>query len=278
MIWGVGLIGGSLGMAWRRSGAAAEVVGIGRRPLETALRLGAVDRYVTDPEEGIAEADVLVLAGPVGAIIQQAAEYGHLIRPGTIVTDVGSTKAAIVRAWEEHLPQGATFVGGHPMFGREQAGVENASPDLPAGCRYILTPTVRSDPRAVEAVADLARAAGAVVRRMSPEEHDARVAVISHLPQLVATALAATAGEEDRRLGGVLDLAAGGFRDTTRVASSPAGMWADIFLTNAGAIQEALAQFQAMLERLSAAVARGDRQVLEETFAWAREARNRIPL
>lgn len=278
VIWGVGLIGGSLGMAWRRSGAASEVVGIGRRPLDAAVRLGAIDRYVTDPAEGIAQADVLVLAAPVGIIIQQAAGYGRLVRPGTIVTDVGSTKAAIVAAWEAHLPQGAAFVGGHPMFGRECSGVEHAAADLPAGCRYVLTPTERTDPRAVAAVAGLVRAAGGVMRQMAPAEHDARVALISHLPQLVATALAAAAGEADRQMGGVMDLAAGGFRDTTRVASSPVELWADIFLTNAGAIQDALAQFRDSLDQLAAAVARGDRQQLAERFAKAHEARNRLPL
>jgi len=278
VIWGVGLIGGSLGMAWRRSGVADEVIGIGRRPLDLAVRLGAIDRYTTDPAEGIAQADVLVLAAPVGVIIRQAAEYGPTVRPGTIVTDVGSTKAAIVAAWEAHLPEGAAFVGGHPMFGRERSGVEHAAADLPAGCRYVLTPTERTDPRAVAAVAELVRSAGAELRQMSPAEHDARVAVVSHLPQLVATALAAAAGEADRRQGGVVDLAAGGFRDTTRVASSPVELWTDIFLTNAGPIQHALAQFRDSLDQLAGAVARGDRQQLAEVFARAHEARNRLPL
>lgn len=276
LIWGVGLIGGSLGMAWRRAGIGSEVVGLGRQPLDEAVRLGAIDRYLTDPAEALPQADVVVLAAPVGAIIAQAARYARYVKPGTVVTDVGSTKQAVVDAWEAHLPEGAAFVGGHPMFGREVAGVANASPDLPAGRRYVITPGARSTDAAVEAVRTLAEAAACTVRVMTPVEHDQRAAIASHLPQMAATALAAAALEADDRLGGVLDLAAGGFRDTTRIAESPADMWTDIFLTNPTAIRSALLLFREALDGLEGALEWNDPGAIERIFAQAHEARKRL--
>lgn len=275
-IWGVGLIGGSLGMAWRRSGVASEVIGIGRHPLDEAVQLGAIDRYVLDPAEGIAVADLIVLAAPVGSIIEQAATHAGYVRPGTIVTDVGSTKELIVRAWEQSLPPGATFIGGHPMFGREVAGVANATADLPSGCRYVLTPGERATPEAVATLSQLVEAAGAVPMVMSPAEHDARVAVSSHLPQMVATALAATALDAEEQMEGVLALTAGGFRDATRIAGSPANLWTEIFLTNAAAVRAAVTLFRQSLDALEGALEWGDPEAIEQLFARAHEARRRI--
>lgn len=277
VIWGVGLIGGSLGMAWRRAELASEVIGIGRRPLDQAVQLGAIDRYVTDPAEGLCEADVVVLCAPVLTIIEQAKSHARYVRPGAVVTDVGSTKLEIVKAWEANLPDGASFVGGHPLFGREVAGVENATPDLPRGCRYVLTPGERAAHEAVERVGALAEAAGGMVKVMSPAEHDARVAMASHLPQLVATALAGAALDADERIGGVLDLAATGFRDTTRIAKSPANLWTDIFLTNPVAIRSALLIFRESLDALEGALEHEDPEAIEEIFARAHEAQRRLP-
>jgi prephenate dehydrogenase len=272
-ILGVGLIGGSLGMAWRRAGVARRIIGIDRGTLDEALRLGAINEAAVDAEAAVRVADVVVLAAPVGAIIQMAQRFGPLVKPGAVVTDVGSTKAAVVQAWEEHLAEGAAFVGGHPLFGREVSGVCGASPDLPAGCRWVLTPGLRSTPAAVAAVTRLAEAAGAVVRVMTPAEHDARVAYSSHLPQLAATALAAAASGAEAALGGVLDLTAGGFRDTTRIAASPAGLWQEIFATNTEAIRAALAEYRALLDQLDAALATDDQAVIERIFAVAHATR-----
>lgn len=278
VIWGVGLIGGSLGMAWRQAGAATEVVGIGRRPLDEAVRLGAIDRYVTDPAEGIAQADILVLGAPVLTIIAQAKSHARFVRPGAVVTDVGSTKREIVRAWEEYLPEGASFIGGHPMFGREVGGVVNASPGLSQGCRYVLTPGERATAAAVEQIRRLAEAAGGTVRLMSPAEHDGRVAFASHLPQLVATALAASALDGEERVGNVLDLAATGFRDTTRIADSPAELWTDIFLTNPAAIRSAVLVFREALDGLEEALQSGCADRIASIFDRAHVARRRLGL
>jgi prephenate dehydrogenase len=277
VIWGVGLIGGSLGMAWRRAGAARRVIGTGgSRSLGLALELGAIDEAIPDPAAAIARADVLVLAAPVSAILEQAATHAKHVRPGTIVTDVGSTKAEIVAAWDAALPAGAAFLGGHPMFGREVSGVANATPDLPRGCRWVLTPGGRTTAGALDAMRALARAAGATPLLMPAAEHDRRVAVASHLPQLAATALAATAETAEQRLGGVLALAASGFRDTTRLAGSPAELWADILLTNRAPVLEALAGYRQTLGALEAAIAKGDAAAIAAVFAEAHAARSRL--
>lgn len=275
-IWGVGLIGGSLGMVWRQAGVAREIIGIGRKPMDDAVRLGAIDRWTTDPAEGLSQADLIVLCAPVLTIIEQAATHARYVRPGSVVTDVGSTKAEIVKAWERHLPDGTYFVGGHPLFGREVAGVENASADLSRGCRYVLTPGSRATPEAVERVKRLAEVAGGQVRVMSPAEHDARVAMASHLPQLVATALSGAAIDAEERMGGVIDLTATGFRDTTRIARSPANLWTDIFLTNPVAIRSALLIFRESLDRLERALEQESPEAIEAVFARAHEAQKRL--
>ncbi|MGE5675927.1 MAG: prephenate dehydrogenase [Mycobacterium leprae] len=274
-LWGAGLIGGSLGMALRRAGAVQAVIGCDPQPDPAAVTLGAVDRFVADPLEALAVADVVLLAGPVQAIIDQAATYGRHIRPGTVVTDVGSTKEAIVAAWERHLPEGAAFVGGHPLFGREVSGVANASPDLPAGRRYLLTPGARSTPAAIATVQQLAEAAGCQVQLLSPADHDRRLATTSHLPQLAATALAATALAADEADPGLLALAATGFRDTTRLAASPAEIWTDILLTNAEAAGAALTRYRQVLDDLATAIATGDGATIARVFHQANTAHAR---
>ncbi len=269
-IWGVGLIGGSIGMAIRRHALAAEVVGIGQGALDEAVARGAVDRYLLDPAEALDGADLLILAMPVGAMIDLARVWGPQIRPGTLVTDVGSTKAQVVAAWEQHLPPGAAFVGGHPMFGSERSGVAAAAAGLVKGCRWVLTAPH-------PALQGLIERLGAVPVVMTPAEHDRRVAGISHLPQVVATALAASALDLEERGGGVLDLAAGGFRDTTRIAESPADLWAEVLLTNPDAVREALITFRQALGDLEAAIDAGDRAAIEALFARAQQARKRLP-
>lgn len=270
-LFGVGLIGGSLGMAWRQAGVT--VLGVDVRPLDEALHLGAIDRAVS-AGEALAQADVVVLATPLSSIVAAAETLGPLVRPGTLVTDVCSVKAPVAAAWEKVLRPGATFVGGHPMFGREVAGVANASAALARGCRWILTPTASFTPEAVERMRQLALAAGAgAVPVMTPLEHDRRIAAVSHLPQMVATALAAAACEADDRLGGAIDLAAGGFRDTTRIAGSPADMWAEVLLANRGAMQEVLTAFRQALDGLEA----GDTEAIRQVFARAHAARRRLP-
>jgi len=304
VIWGVGLIGGSIGMALRQRGLADEVIGIGRpgkagaaageaaagsgvREVHEAVRLGAVDRMVTDPEAALARADLVILAMPVQAMIDLAPHAAPLFRPGTVVTDVASVKGAVVAAWERRLPDGVAFVGGHPMFGRERSGVAAASADLIPGCRWVLTPGERAatllnagrrggEVSPLELVWELAAALGADPVVMSPAEHDRRVAGASHLPQLVATALAAAARDLDEAEPGTLDLAAGGFRDATRIADSPSALWHEIWANNRPALREALAAFRSALEELEEAIAAGDADAVATVFQRAHAARRRV--
>lgn len=265
-IWGVGLIGGSIGMAIRQAGLAGEVIGIAREPADEAVRLGAIDRWTTDPAAALAEADLLILAMPVGAMLELAPLWGPRIRPGSLVTDVGSTKAAVQAAWES---TGARFVGGHPMFGSQKSGVGAASPDLVRGCRWVLT---GHEPRLEALVAGL----GAHPVVMEATEHDRRVAGVSHLPQLVSTALAAAVLELENRTPGTLALAAGGFRDTTRIAESPAALWTEIWSTNPDALHQAVLAFRHALADLESAVESGDRAAIGAIFERAHEARRRM--
>lgn len=277
-IVGVGLIGGSLGLAWRAKGLAGEVVGVDISPevLERAVQLGAIDRGTTDLAEGVRDAGVVVLAAPVGAIMDLAGRLAGSLRPGTLVTDVGSTKGDIVRRMSEVLPPGVTFIGGHPMAGSEAQGVEAADPYLFQNAVYVLTPPPGADD-ALALLSGLLESIGAKVAVMDPDRHDRMVAAVSHLPQLVAVALvnAVTAAESDDA--GVLSLAAGGFRDTTRITSSPPGIWLDILASNRGPVLEMLSRFRRALDTLEAAVRSGDRATIAREFEQARRTRERLP-
>ncbi len=275
----MGLMGGSLGLALKTAGVAEQVVAIGRDPrsLQEALRVGAADQCTLDPAEGLAGADLLVLGSPVRVIIDQARQWGPQVPPGCVVTDLGSTKAAVVAAWERHLHPEAAFVGSHPMCGSEKTGVTNSRADLYRGARWVITVTERTPPRAGALVAAMAEAIGARTLWMPPDLHDRRVAYISHLPQLVATATAAAAQSGDEHTGWALNLAAGGFRDTTRIAASPAHVWQDILFTNQAAVLESLAAFRAALDGLEEAVRSGDAAAVEHWFDRAHLARGALP-
>lgn len=275
-IAGVGLIGGSLGLAARQSGLADHVLGIGRSEsrLATAAELGAVDSWTTDFASGARECDVLYLSAPVSVIIEQLRQLSSFAKTDLIVTDAGSTKAAILAA-AAGLPPGIRFVGGHPMAGSEESGVEAASAGLFGGATYVLTPDAGTDPDALAAVTSLVKALAARPVVMGAGEHDAAVAVISHLPHFLAGALvrmADLAGE------GVGRLAAGSFRDMTRVASSPPVLWRDIALTNRKSILSALRGFRKALAEAERVLDAGDEAAVEAWFQESCARRKRLPV
>ena len=278
-IVGVGLIGGSLGMAWRARGAAAEVVGVTRREetIAEALKVGAIDRGTTDPLEGVRDADVVVIATPVGLIVPMAKRIAPALRPGCIVTDVGSTKSVVCR--EIWADRGAryVFIGGHPMAGSEKAGVLAADLYLFQNAPYVLVPPEGCPESALETLVGLSKAAGAVPMIMDCDRHDAIVATVSHLPHIVAAALVNAATARGKQYESLLQLAAGGFRDTTRVASGVEDVWTDICLTNAEQIAAALDAFQFELSRFRQAIERKDREALEAALKEARIARDSLP-
>lgn len=277
-IVGVGLIGGSLGMALCARGLAGEVVGAGSRPenLRLAVEMGAVHRFAESPAEGVAGADLVVIATPVSATIPVLKEILPSLKPGAVVTDVGSTKAAIVHRAEKLLPPGISFVGGHPMAGSEQAGVRGADPYLFENAFYLVTPTAATPPPAVETVKKLAGGVGAKVVEMEPERHDLAVAAVSHLPHLLAVTLVNTvAGMPERDQ--VLPLAAGGFRDTTRIAAGSPVMWRDIFTANRDQVLEMVRRFRTELDFLQRIIEQEDGEAIQDNLERAREVRSGLP-
>lgn len=252
-IVGVGLIGGSLGLAVRKHKVAHRVIGIGRdrRRLDKALDLGAVDEFTTDMYHGVREADLVVVCTPVESIVEFVQQAALNAQPQTLITDAGSTKELIVKQVEADLKKhksSVDFVGSHPMAGSEKNGAEHSRADLFEGRAVVITPTKHSSPDAVERVHDFWQAVGANVLKMSPADHDRAVAAISHVPHVVASALAAaTPGES-------LPLAAGGWLDTTRIAAADVELWRQILAQNRGHVLKGLAQFEKVLSGIRAAL------------------------
>jgi len=250
---GVGLIGGSLALSFKRSGLVGRVIGISRpQTVEKALRLGVIDVGYPreEAERGLKEADLVVLSGPVKVIIEQLKHLGPLLKPLATVTDVGSTKRAIVQTAAEHLPRTVHFVGGHPMAGAESTGVESADPFLFQNAMYVICPARKSDEPAARKYSRLISSIGARVLIMTPQRHDRIAATISHLPQMLAVCLMNLAAEYNEKDSNTLKLAAGGFRDLTRIASSSFDIWRDICATNADQIGQLMESFINSLEKL----------------------------
>jgi len=264
-IVGVGLIGGSLGMALKRRRLAERVVGIGRsrEGLDTAIGLGAIDTGTTDLKESVSDADIVVLCTTVGHILATLPEVLSVIGPKTIVTDVGSTKSVIVAAAQGD----PRFVGGHPMAGSELSGVEAAMPTLFEEATWAITPTGTTDPEAFSHVEMMARQVGATTLTLAAEAHDTMLAVTSHLPHVLASALMRQAAETQADYRQTQQLSAGSFADATRVAASSPKLWRDVCLTNREAILTSLQGFRGQLDTLEEAVDSSDAERLEEFFA-----------
>lgn len=277
-IIGVGLIGGSLARVLREKGEVGEVVGIGRGEanLRKGVELGVIDSYSLDPVAGVADADVVFLATPVCSIAQIVASIAPALAPGAVVTDGGSVKGEIVAPCEEIMPAGTYFVGGHPIAGTENSGVEASFPTLYQGKRCILTPTPRTDSRALAKVARMWEIAGSEVVEMDVEKHDHVVAAISHLPHMVAYSLVNAVGGYDRFAESILKYSAGGFRDFTRIASSDPAMWRDIALMNRTAVLEMMDFFQDYFARLRELVDGSDGDRLYDFFLSSKQSRDAI--
>lgn len=280
-IIGVGLIGGSLGMILRRKALADRIVGIGRRVenLKTAVELGAIDRYVADPKAGVQGADLVILATPVDTYERHLKEWAHCLRPGAIVSDVGSVKGMLVEQSEAAMPAGVHFVGAHPIAGKEKTGVAAGSDQLFKGARCILTPTKRTDPQALERMKYLWEEAGSIVLTMDPHLHDQILGAVSHLPHIAAFALMnALADLRDHRLA-ALDLAGhsgGGLRDTTRIAASSPEMWRDIFLWNRSNLVSYIDEYQKSLDVLKGLIKAGDAVGIEKVLERAKGEREKL--
>jgi len=268
---GVGLIGGSLGMAAKRRGLAGRVIGIGRteQKLMRAQILGAIDDYTLDLDNGASDADLVIICTPVGLIVPTIQRMAAALKTGAIVTDVGSTKREVAHAAEPLIPEGCHFIGGHPMAGSDKSGVSAAFPDLFLNATYVLTPTQHTDLAALGKLTTFAESIGANAVTMTPQQHDAAVAITSHLPHAMAAALLHVAAKHHRDAGNTLKLAAGSFRDLTRVAGSSPELWRDICLTNADSLCEAVELFQNALETFKKTLQAGNEDEVQQFFEEA---------
>jgi prephenate dehydrogenase len=273
-ILGLGLMGASMGLALRAAGAVRTIAGYDSAAgvAERARERGAVDIAATSPADAVAGSDLVVLAVPVLATRELLAAIAPRLAHSAVVTDLGSAKAQVVAWAEELLPDPSRFVGGHPMTGRERSGVAAAEPALYQGCVWCLTPGLRTSSDALSRLTALVERLGAHATVLDPNQHDAAVAAVSHLPLLAAAALTLTASDRpDWPI--ARSLAAGGFRDTTRIASGDPRMARDICLTNTQPILDCLDAYLATLRSLRDALAARD-PAIEETFAAAKRARD----
>lgn len=275
---GVGLIGGSIARALRQAGAVNEIVGCGRdvAHLQQARQLGVIDRYDTNPAGAVRQADLVMLAAPVGAMRSLFDSIRPALAARAVVTDVGSTKLSVVQAARDVFgAMPATLVPGHPIAGTEKSGVDASFAELFRERRVILTPLPETDPAALALVRAMWQLAGARVSEMSPEHHDQVLAATSHLPHVLAYALVDHLAAMDDRME-IFAYAAGGFRDFTRIASSSPEMWRDIACANREALTTALDGYLQDLQQLRAAIAAGDGETLLTLFRRAKQARDRL--
>jgi len=271
-IVGVGLIGGSIGLALRKRDLAKRVVGIGRRTvsLSKAESRGAVTESTTDLVKGVAQAELIVVCTPVSQIASDIERVAEACPEQAIVTDAGSTKSDIVAAVDNKLPRGVRFVGSHPLAGSEKNGPDNATADLFEDRVVVVTPTRKSDPDDVARISEFWSALGAKVLQTSPADHDRALAGTSHLPHLVAAALAAATPEPDWAL------CATGWRDTTRIAAGDPELWRQILLSNQANTLKSLTRFEKTLKSLRAALERNDGPRLERLLADAKRTRDAL--
>jgi prephenate dehydrogenase len=278
VIVGVGLIGGSLGLAARERRLVGEIIGFGRTEanLRIALERGIIDAYTFDPAEAARGADLLLLAVPVEATGPTAEKFIPFLPPGCVITDAGSTKEQVVKAMERLLPPTLPFVGAHPIAGTEHAGAAAAFATLFEKRLCVLTPTPRTDPTALARVRALWEGVGMRVEEMDMITHDQVLARVSHLPHLIAFSVMNVTLEA--RVAGIdlLAYAGSAFADLTRVAASPVEMWRDICLSNREALLAALAEFENALVQIKTCVANGDSEALAATMNRARAERQRL--
>ena len=276
---GFGLIGGSIARAAREQGLAGEIVTTARSP-KTRSRvkeLGITDFVVETNAEAVDDADLVILCTPVGACGAVAEEIAPHLKPGAIVSDVGSVKGAVVRDMAPYMPAAVHFVPAHPVAGTEHSGPDSGFAELFINRWCILTPPEGTDAEAIERLRAFWTALGAKVEIMTPDHHDLVLAITSHLPHLIAYTIVGTADELGQVTSSeVMKFSAGGFRDFTRIAASDPIMWRDVFLANKDAVLEMLGTFNEDLSKLTRAIRRGDGEALFEHFTRTRAIRRGI--
>ncbi len=276
---GVGLIGSSLARVIKRDSLASEVVACARTQAtcDKVLELEIVDHATPDPATAAAGADLVMICTPLGVYAEVVAALAPELKPGAILSEVGSVKYTVIRDLAPLVPDGVHFVPGHPVAGTERSGPEAGFAELFQGRWCILTPPEGVDPGAVERVAELWRRAGMMIEIMDPEHHDQVLAITSHVPHLIAYTIVGTAADlEEQMKSEVVKFAAGGFRDFTRIAASNPVMWRDIFLNNREAVLEMLDRFTEDLTAFQRAIREGEGEVLQDLFTRTRELRRGV--
>jgi cyclohexadieny/prephenate dehydrogenase len=277
---GIGLIGSSVArVAKLRGDIAAEVVANARTQasLDRVMELGIADRVELDPAKAVEGADCVMLCAPVGTYAALAAAIAPHLADGAIITDVGSTKQSVIRDVGPVLPAHTHFVPGHPMAGTEHSGPDAGFAELFQNRWTLLTPPPGTDAAAIEKISELWRRCGSMVEIMEPGHHDRVVAIVSHLPHLIAFTICGTADDlEDESSQQVLKFAAAGFRDFTRIAASDPVMWRDVFLNNREALLEMLARFSEDAQAMARAVRWGDPEYIEDKVRRGRAIRRRL--
>ena len=274
-IIGVGLIGGSLGLALKSQGVCSHIIGCSRTQenLQKAVALGAIDTFSTSPAEAVRDCDIVILAVPIGSMLAIFELIAPVVSHDTVITDVGSAKIAVLDAAKTafgQLPEG--LVPAHPIAGNENSGVAAAVSDLYAGRRVILTPHSGSSEKAIATVTQLWEACGAEVTQMDAASHDHILAATSHLPHLLAFSLVRELANSPHH-DDIFRYAAGGLRDFTRIAESDPVMWRDICLSNKDAILSAIDRYREELDRLQAAISERDTDSMYDMFSEAHGAR-----
>jgi prephenate dehydrogenase len=274
-IIGLGLIGGSIGMALRQAGGGFEVVGHDKNPEATgrAKKKGAIDKVEWGLPNAVDGANLVVISTPPGEVAKIFQDIAPHLRPGAVITDTTSTKVQVLQWADKLLPAGVSFVGGHPMAGKERGGVDEAEATLFQGATYCVLPSAKATDEAINLVVGLVSTVGAQPLFIDPVEHDSYVAAISHLPFLAATALVRVAASSPAWRD-MSKVAAGGFRDTTRVASASTEMYRDICITNRESILHWLDAYIGELAQLRDMLITSDAQALSEALGKAKAARD----
>lgn len=276
---GIGLIGSSLARVIRRQGLARHIA-ISTRSAPTLARaeeLGLGDSYSTDAKVAVKDADLVIVSVPVGSSGLVAADIAPALKPGAILTDVGSTKASVIAQMAPHVPEGVHFIPGHPLAGTEKSGPDAGFAELFENRWCIFTPLPGTDPAALEKLSEFWRRCGSNIDTMDPEHHDMTLAIVSHLPHIIAYNIVGTADDlESVTKSEVIKYSASGFRDFTRLAASDPTMWRDVCLHNKDAILEMLARFSEDLASLQRAIRWGDGDKLFDMFTRTRAIRRSI--
>lgn len=276
---GIGLIGSSLARAVRQNGLAGHIA-ISTRSADTLKRaeeLGLGDSYTTDAAQAVRDADLVIVSVPVGASEAVAKQIAPALKKGAILTDVGSTKTSVIAQMQPHVPQGVHFIPGHPLAGTENSGPEAGFADLFQNRWCIFTPLPGTDPAALEKLSQFWRRCGANIDTMDADHHDMTLAIVSHLPHIIAYNIVGTADDlETVTKSEVIKYSASGFRDFTRLAASDPTMWRDVCLHNKDAILEMLARFSEDLASLQRAIRWGDGEKLFDLFTRTRAVRRSI--